>query len=139
MLNNICLYDFFKNNLQTEHYLSNLADLLNDKSIVFDPYYQRNYVWNEEKASYFIESIIIGTEIPPIVIFEENEEHLEIIDGRQRFETIKRFLNNQFKLRKSGLNIIKSYKDYYFKDLSPDVQNFILKFIPSLKLSRAKT
>lgn len=123
--NNFSLHDFFKNNLQTEHFLRDLIDLLYDKNIVFDPYYQRNYVWNTEKASYFIESLIIGTEIPPIVLFEENEKYSEIIDGRQRFETVKRFINNEFKLKKSGLNIIKIYKDHYFKDLPLDIQNHI--------------
>jgi len=27
----------------------------------YEPSYQRNYVWDDEKASYFIESIFLGT------------------------------------------------------------------------------
>ncbi len=53
----------------------------------YKPSYQRNYVWDDEKASYFIESIFLGTEIPPLVYFKTVTEEAiknEIIDGRQR-------------------------------------------------------
>lgn len=69
----------------------------------FKPPYQRKYVWDDEKATYFIESIILGTEIPPLIFFN-NTENIEVIDGRQRYETILRFLKNDFKLKKSGLH-----------------------------------
>lgn len=36
----------------------------------YKPSYQRNYVWDDEKATYFIESIFLGTEIPPLVYFK---------------------------------------------------------------------
>ncbi|RID81948.1 DUF262 domain-containing protein [Mesobacillus zeae] len=51
------------------------------KNTVYDPYYQRNYVWDADKASYFIESILLGTEIPPLVFFNTGKQ-IEVIDGR---------------------------------------------------------
>ena len=42
--------------------------------IDYDPYYQRRYVWDNVKGTYFIESILIGTEIPPLIIFETNNK-----------------------------------------------------------------
>ena len=42
------------------------------KNTDFKPSYQRNYVWDDEKASYFIESILLGTEIPPLVYFRNS-------------------------------------------------------------------
>lgn len=85
------------------------------KKIDYKPYYQRNYVWDDNKATYFIESILLGTEIPPLIFFNEGSR-IEVIDGRQRFETIKRFLNNQFCLTKSGLTALTDMKGKYIDD-----------------------
>jgi len=83
----------------------------------YTPPYQRNYVWNDEKASYFIESILLGTEIPPLIFFNSGDV-IEVIDGRQRYETIFRFVNNQFKLRKGGLLKLKDLAKKSFNDLA---------------------
>ena len=73
----------------------------------YKPSYQRNYVWDDEKATYFIESIFLGTEIPPIILFKSEQEdgfiNYEVIDGRQRYQSILRFISNELRLKKSGL------------------------------------
>lgn len=72
----------------------------------YQPSYQRNYVWDDEKATYFIESIFLGTELPPLIYFKsekDDELHNEIIDGRQRYQTILRFVQGDLRLKKSGL------------------------------------
>lgn len=96
----------------------------------YHPYYQRNYVWDDEKATYFIETILLGSEVPPIILFKTSTEdgfiHYEVIDGRQRYETICRFLNGDLKLRKSGLQKLGDIDDFVgktFKELSPTYQN----------------
>ena len=33
----------------------------------------KNYVWDNNKATYFIESILIGTEVPPLIFFDNNK------------------------------------------------------------------
>ena len=58
-------------------------------------------MWDEEKATYFIESILLGTEIPPLVLFQTNDKN-EVIDGRQRYETIIRFLEDKLVLKDKG-------------------------------------
>lgn len=130
------LFVIFKEKLVTQSTLENLWDLLNNDNIVFSQYYQRHYVWSFDKATSLIESILIGSDIPPIVIFEENMHYSEIIDGRQRFETIKRFVNNEFKLTKGGLSVLKIYKDKYFRDLPENVQNIFKN--TSLRIFRYK-
>ncbi len=82
--------------------IESLFSLRSLNKINYTPYYQRNYVWDDHKATYFIESILLGTEIPPLVFFN-NGSSTEVIDGRQRFETIKRFRENQFFLTRNGL------------------------------------
>ena len=44
----------------------------------YKPAYQRNYVWDDEKATYFIESILLGTEIPPFALLSTSEPLLPI-------------------------------------------------------------
>jgi len=86
------------------------------KKTNFSPAYQRKYVWDIEKATYFIESIILGTEIPPLIFFN-NISGIEVIDGRQRYETILKFIKNEFKLRKSGLHKFSSLANKNFESL----------------------
>lgn len=83
----------------------------------FHPSYQRNYVWSEDKGVYFIESILLGTEFPPLIYYSSDSGY-EIIDGRQRYETIHRFLNDEFHLRKSGLRKLSGVKDIVGKKFS---------------------
>ncbi|MBD0262961.1 MAG: DUF262 domain-containing protein, partial [Tolypothrix sp. Co-bin9] len=48
----------------------------------------------------------MGTEIPPLIFFN-NGTSIEVIDRRQRFETIKRFKENAFSLTRNGLASLK--------------------------------
>jgi len=98
--------DVFESHIKIETYSKSIDSLFNSarsrNKINYKPYYQRNYVWDDSKASYFIESILLGTEIPPLIFFDEGKT-TEVIDGRQRFETIERFLEGSFSLSKNGL------------------------------------
>lgn len=127
-LNQVQFENIFKNHLKIETYsksIESLFSLRNRRKIDYKPYYQRNYVWDLGKASYFIESLIIGTEIPPLIFFN-NGESIEIIDGRQRFETLKLFLDNGFKLKRKGLSSIKSLKNLNFDILSENIRDSFL-------------
>ena len=100
----------FTSHLKIETYSKSIESIFSDRlvrRINYKPYYQRNYVWDNHKASYFIESILLGTEIPPLIFFNNGNDNFEVIDGRQRFETIKRFKNNEFALTKKGLSTLK--------------------------------
>jgi len=98
--------------------------LLNDKTkfnINYTPDYQRNYVWSIEKATRLIETILINGEIPPITVTEINGI-IEIIDGRQRFESILKFYNNKLRLKRSGLNILKNLEGCTYKTLPKNIR-----------------
>lgn len=99
----------FTSDLKIETYSKSIESLFSRRNlnkINYKPYYQRNYVWDEHKATYFIESILLGTEIPPLIFFK-NGTRIEVIDGRQRFETIHRFRQNEFALTRNGLASLK--------------------------------
>ena len=54
----------FKQHLKIETYSQSIDSLYSPRlknRIDYKPYYQRNYVWDNNKATYFIESILIGT------------------------------------------------------------------------------
>ena len=125
------LTEIFVNKLKIETSVVSIDSLFNDegklKRTLYNPPYQRNYVWDAEKATYFLESIFIGTEIPPLIFFRSGSKR-EIIDGRQRYETILRFLHNELKLKKSGLKILDvlDLGKKVFSDLPIDLQNDFL-------------
>lgn len=114
--------EIFENLIKIEPKVVSIETLFNNeetlKNTKYDPDYQRNYVWDDEKATYFIESILLGTEIPPIIYFR-NGDKIEIIDGRQRYQTILRFIKDEFKLKNSGLHKLNEIGigSKFFKDI----------------------
>ena len=132
--------EVFENKLKIDSKTVSIDSLFRNedklKNTNYKPFYQRNYVWDDEKATYFIESILLGTEIPPLVYFKKISK-VEVIDGRQRYETILRFINNDFKLKRTGLKklntkdfINKNYDslDKKYKDLIWETKLRIIEF-----------
>ena len=89
----------------------------NLKRINYSPYYQRNYIWDREKQSFFIESVILGTEVPPLILFKSGTV-IEVIDGRQRFQTLKLFKENDLPLNIRGLKELQILNKKSFNDLT---------------------
>src|SRR6266853_1018285 len=56
------------------------------------PYYQREFTWEPERKSRFIESLLMGLPIPFLFFWERAEGKLEIVDGSQRLRTIHQFI-----------------------------------------------
>jgi len=133
-MENIRQEDFeriFKQHLKIETYSKTIDSLLGPRSlnkINYHPYYQRNYVWDNNKATYFIESILLGTEIPPLIFFNNNT-NIEVIDGRQRFETILRFKDNKFALTKKGLDSLTQLEKLTYDDLAKKDISIIEAFL----------
>lgn len=121
----------FKEHLKVETQnksIESLYSIRSKRKIDYAPYYQRNYVWDQHKASYFIESILMGTEIPPLIFFNNNDK-IEVIDGRQRFETILRFMNNEFSLSGRGLNVLKQLKGFNWDTLGKNHNEILESFL----------
>ncbi len=127
-----CLYlkqeefeKIFKKHLKISSYSMSIRTLFGERlsrKIKYDPYYQRNYVWDKVKASFFIESILLGTDIPPLIFFN-SEGKIEVIDGRQRFETIKRFKQNELVLNLNGLLKLPQFQKHSFNKLDNDIKD----------------
>lgn len=116
----------FKNNLKIEPKVMAIETLFNNERRLsrtnYSPYYQRNYVWDDAKATYFVETILLGTEIPPLIFFNDNT-NLEVIDGRQRYETIKKLIQNKLRLKSKGLFQLKDLAGKQFEDLDEKIKD----------------
>ena len=120
--------DVFKNGLKIIPRTLSVKTLLSErnlKRINYRPYYQRNYVWDIEKQTFFIESILLGTEVPPLILYKSGVS-TEVIDGRQRFETLKRFKENDFSLNSKGLMDLPALKGRSFNTLEDELKEVFL-------------
>lgn len=79
------------------------------------PPYQREFVWNPEKQSRFIESVILGLPIPMMFVADMDDGRLEIVDGAQRIQTLEQFMNGDIKLSK--LDRLPAINKFRFHDL----------------------
>ena len=84
--------------------VSDLIRMIEDKDIILDPDFQRNYVWDNKKASLLIESIILNVPIPVVYVSQSEDDTWTVIDGLQRLWSLKRFFDGKFKL--TGLEIL---------------------------------
>ena len=72
-----------------------LVDFI-DSGVVIIPGFQRNYVWDINRASKLIESIIVGLPIPQIFLYEQARNKFLVIDGQQRLMSIYYFVKERF-------------------------------------------
>ena len=57
-----------------------------------DPDFQRDFVWEKDKQSRLIESILMRIPLPVFYVAEDDEGLLIVVDGRQRLTTLARCL-----------------------------------------------
>lgn len=86
------------------------------------PEIQREYVWDNGKASRLVESLLLNIPIPVLYFAETPEATYEIIDGHQRVNSIVRFFSNEFSL--SGLAVLREFKGLRFHQLPEREQRF---------------
>lgn len=127
----IDLREALNNYLHSRSLSKSIATLLSSKrkKIDYKPDYQRNYVWDDVKATFFIESILLGVEIPPLILFAPSTDtkRLEVVDGRQRFETLKRFFEGDFTLKERGLNKLSQLAGSSYEKLDPIIKKTFTK------------
>jgi hypothetical protein len=106
--------------LRTQSYDKSVRDLIamiDDQDIDLDPDYQRNYLWDNKKASLLIESILLNIPIPVIYVAENDESQWNVIDGLQRLTSLERYFKNEFKLTK--LDVLNELNGLTYHNLPP--------------------
>ncbi|MGR3064681.1 DUF262 domain-containing protein [Vibrio vulnificus] len=104
-----------------------LTDNLKSGVITVDDSYQRKYIWQPKDQIALIETVLLGYPIPEIYLWandtdpETGETMYSIVDGQQRLKTIQRFLNDEFKLTKLGIDHLDAdYLGKSFSELTPE-------------------
>ncbi|TCD45948.1 DUF262 domain-containing protein [Streptococcus sp. X16XC17] len=109
-----------------------LADMFQERDIDI-PDVQRKFVWDTQKCSKLIESILMGLPIPPLFFMEKGQNKYEVIDGLQRLTAISNFIlgNNWGSITNSvqrnvpaklSSNVDSSIANKRFDELSPEDQ-----------------
>jgi hypothetical protein len=93
-------------------------------TIIMDPDFQRDFIWEPAKQSKFIESLLMRLPLPVFYLAENNDGRTIVVDGLQRLMTIFRYINNVFALK--GLKGFSTeFNNRKFEDLPPKYQNYI--------------
>lgn len=108
-----------------------------ETSIDLEPQYQRRSRWDIKKRSLLIESLLLNIPIPPIFLFEIEYGQYEVVDGRQRLETLKDYLENLFPLK--NLTFWKELNGKRFKELPIIIQRGLLRRTISATVLLAET
>lgn len=111
--------------------VSDIVRMMKDGDINLNPEYQRNYIWDNKKASMLIESIVLNVPIPVIYVSQEADDTWTVIDGLQRLNSLKRFFDRDFKL--SGLELLSDLNKSDAYTLNPKalrmLKNGLLRII----------
>lgn len=106
----------------TEYSVELLASKMHKGEFVV-PTYQREFTWEEDRKSRFIESLVLGLPIPFLFFWEMPDGKLEIVDGSQRLRSIEEFIIGD--LRLGDLNSLTGMSGFKFSDLPESRQRKI--------------
>lgn len=72
-----------------------LFNMMNRGDINFDCAVQRNKVWDLDKKSLLIHSILYGYSVPAFYLVKNDDDGYDSLDGKQRSNAIYEFMNNE--------------------------------------------
>lgn len=109
-----------------DYTLHTLKDAFSHHNYInLSPDYQRRGRWDAKKRSLLIESFLLNVPIPPLYLYESDYNQYEVMDGRQRLETISEFLDNGFPL--TGLEFWSELNGKRFRDIPSTIQRGLLR------------
>lgn len=72
--------------------MDTLIRRLKQQSIKLNPSFQRNEVWDSQRRSRLIESIMLKIPLPMFYVASDEDGRWEVVDGLQRLSTIRNFI-----------------------------------------------
>ncbi len=111
--------------------VSNIIDRLKDGRIILDPDFQRRPdLWNLQKQSRLIESLIIRIPLPSFYFdYDDTNDNYIVVDGLQRLRAIQRFAaldaSNPERLRLTGLEYLTEFEGKTYDELPKNLQRRI--------------
>jgi len=107
-----------------------LYEMMKRGVIYIDPDLQRGYVWDDVKASLFIDSLYRGYPVHMILLARLGKDRYTVIDGVQRLVTIRRFFDNELRILKVSV-IHPDIRGRSFSSLKHDIRE---KFVTSISM-----
>ena len=102
-------------------FLPQLRDLIDRGEVInLRPEYQRRLRWNTSRKSQFIESLLLNVPVPPVFFYESDAARYEVMDGQQRLNTVREFINGEFAL--SGLPILTPLNGLRYSSCPPRIK-----------------
>lgn len=85
----------------------NVSTLFNfiESGAVRIPGFQRNFVWDQVRASKLIESLVLGIPVPQLFLYEQARNRFLVIDGQQRLMSIYYFIKRRFPRKEKRVEI----------------------------------
>jgi len=95
--------------------LSELHRWYKSARLIIDPEWQRNYIWDNKRASKLIESFLMDIPVPVVYLARTDPGNYEVIDGVQRLTSVFRFIDGDYALR--GLELLPQHNKARFSGL----------------------
>jgi hypothetical protein len=93
-------YDPDKIRVDTKSFsLHQIYEMITRGDINLAPDFQRNLVWDNQRKSRLIESILMRIPLPMFYFAQDDEGRISVVDGLQRLSTIREFMNNELILK----------------------------------------
>ena len=111
-----------------------IAKMAGNDTFRFDNIIQRSYVWEQSRKSNLIHSIIEGYPIPPFYARKVDGRVYDFLDGKQRINAIRGFMDNEYYLTdvpevtyidSEGVEHELSLEGLYYDKLPEEVQDTI--------------
>jgi hypothetical protein len=100
--------------------------------VITQPDFQRRYWWDSVLQTGLINTIICGRVIPEVFTYVYKEKgYEEVVDGQQRLETIRRFVDDEFMLDKTIE--FREISGLTFSTLPEELRNKILVYPMSIR------
>lgn len=79
--------------------LRQIYDMIKANDIDLSPDFQRHLVWDKQRKSRLIESILLRIPLPMFYFSQDEEGKITVVDGLQRLSTIREFMDNELRLK----------------------------------------
>lgn len=91
-------------------------------NFIMDPDFQRDFIWETDKQSKLIESVLMRIPLPVFYVAENEDGRMIVVDGLQRLSTFKNFVRGKLALQLPDQPTLNRKR---FEELSPKLQNRI--------------
>jgi len=113
--------------------IKSIIDLIENNVYDLKPDFQRDIVWPIEKQQKLIDSIMRGWHIPPIHVVQtdKNKNKFEVLDGKQRLNSIFNFYKDGFPFNATFLPepVFDNFTEIHRKKFSQLSENYKHKFL----------